>query len=143
MKKILVSCALAIVVSSSAFAFDFKMPSLGGGADAKQKKAQDLVDDAKRAYGGAQYPKAIALATSAIGESPKFALAYMIRGKAYKDVGDVDNAVKDLNKAIEFDPKMAEAYFIRAQVNEIMGDMKQANDDYKKGCAAGFKDACK
>lgn len=143
MKKIAVLFVLAIVVSSSAFAFELKMPKFGGGADSKQQKAQDLVDDAKRAYGGAQYPKAIALATSAIGESPKFALAYMIRGKAYKDVGDVDNSIKDLNKAIEFDPKLAEAYFIRAQTNEILGDMKNATEDYKKGCAAGFKDACK
>ncbi len=92
MKKIVVSCALAIVVSSSAFAFELKMPKFGGGADSKQQKAQDLLDDAKRAYGSAQFPKAIALATSAIGESPKFALAYLVRGKAYKDVGNVDNS---------------------------------------------------
>ena len=94
-------------------------------------------------HGGAQYPKVVELTTSAIKESPKFAIAYMLRGKAYKDLGDVDKSISDLNKAIQFDPKLAEAYFIRGQANEIMGEMKQAKDDYKKGCDGGFKDACK
>jgi tetratricopeptide (TPR) repeat protein len=140
MRKIALVIGFVAVFSAASFAFDFKLP---GGGDAKQQKAQGFFDEARRAYGSANYYKVIELASKAIQESPNFAPAFMIRGKAQKDLGDVDNALKDLNKAIELDPKLAEAYFNRGQVSEINGDMKNSRADYKKACDGGLKDACK
>lgn len=126
--------------------------SLGGfGSDSKKAaapaaeggKANDYLIEARRAYGSANYSKVIEQTTLAIKESPKFAAAYALRGKASKDMGDVDTAVKDLNKAIELDPGQGEPYFVRGQANEINGEMKKAREDYANACAKGYKDACK
>ncbi|MFQ5432676.1 MAG: tetratricopeptide repeat protein [Nitrospinota bacterium] len=119
--------------------YAFKFPGLGGKGS---EKAQNLYRNARGAYGSADYSKAIDLTTKAIKENPKFAKAYALRGKANKDLGDVDKAFKDLNRAIELDSNLGEAYFIRAQTHEIMGDMDKAKADYKKGCKAGYKSAC-
>lgn len=121
-------------------AFDF---SWSGKKSAATKKAEDLYRKAKSAYGSADYSNVIGMTTKAIKADPKFVKAYALRGKAKKDMGDVDGAFKDLNHAIELDPKLGEAYYIRGQVNEIMGEMDKAASDYKKGCAAGYRDACR
>jgi tetratricopeptide (TPR) repeat protein len=114
----------------------------GGSGDGPSKKAERLYREARSAYGSADYSKVIDLTSKAIVEYEKFAKAYALRGKARKDMGDIEKAFKDLNRAIEFDPKLGEAFYIRGQANEIMGEMKKAGADYKKGCAAGFRSAC-
>lgn len=126
----------------------FSLGGLVGGDDKKSAaaqggKADEYFTEARRAYGSANYSKVIEMTTNAIKESPKFAAAYSLRGKATKDMGDIEGAVKDLNKAIELDPNIAEAYYVRGQANEINGEMKKAGEDYAKACAKGYKDACK
>ena len=105
-------------------------------------KAQRLYKEARSAYGSASYSKVIDLTSKAIVEYEKFAIAFALRGKAQKDMGDIEKAFKDLNKAIKLDPKLGEAYYVRAQANEIMGEMDKAKADYKKGCSAGYRSAC-
>ncbi len=117
----------------------FKFPCFGG---KPSQKAQNLYSNARSAYGSADYSKVIDFTTKAIAEHAKFAKAYALRGKAMKDMGDVEKTFKDLNRAIELDPDLGEAYFIRAQTHEIMGEMDKAKADYKKGCKAGYRSAC-
>ena len=152
MRAVLLVCVMVVTFATGASAFKFGGFSIGGGDDKKTTgapaaaaggKADDLFTEARRAYGSANYSKVIELTTSAIKESPKFAAAYALRGKASKDMGDVDTAVKDLNRAIELDASLGEAYYIRGQANEINGEMKKAKDDYANACAKGYKDACK
>ena len=131
---------MASLSATGAFALDFGW--LKGG-NKTSKKAQNYLIDARRAYGSADYSKTIDLTTKAIAEDKNFAKAYMLRGKATKDMGDIDKAFKDLNLAIKLDPTLGEAYFIRGQAREIMGEMDKAESDYKKGCKAGYKMACK
>ena len=138
--RIWIVLALFLVLAAGqSFAFDFPW----GKGGAASQKAEDLYREARSAYGSADYTKCIDLAGKAIKENPKLAKAYALRGKAYKDMGDVDSAFKDLDKAIKLDPKLGEAYFIRGQAREIMGEMDKARADYKKGCAAGYRDACR
>lgn len=145
MRGVLLAVLLVLTASSGAFAF--KMPFFGGKKDAAPApqggKAQEFFSEARNAYGSANYSKVIEATTKAIQDSPKFADAYALRGKAHKDMGDLDSAMKDLNRAIELNPHLGEAYNVRAQANEINGEMKKAGEDYKKACAEGFKDACK
>ena len=131
---------LAAFFVSDASAFSMKW----GGKDEAlaQKKAEQLYRQAKSAYGSADYTKAIKLSTDALKVNSKHAKAWALRGKAKKDMGDVDGAMSDLNKALTIDSKLGEAYFNRAQVHEIMGEMNEAAADYKKGCASGYKTAC-
>ena len=120
--------------------YAFKWPGFG---DGPSKKVERLYSQAREAYGSADYSKVIDLASKAIVEYEKFANAYALRGKAQKDMGDVEKAFIDLNKAIKLDPKLGEAYFTRGQLNEIMGEMDKAKADYKKSCSAGYKGACR
>ena len=114
-----------------------------GDSGPDKKKLDRMFRQAKGAYGSADYATAIKHCDDVIKADPKYAEAYALRGKAKKDMGDVDAANKDLNKAIELDQALGEAYFVRGQVHEIMGDMDKAQADYKKACGAGFQDACK
>ncbi len=123
-------------INADAFKFPF------GGEDGPSKRAKRLYREGRSAYGSANYSKTVQLATDAIKEYPEYAKAYSLRGKAKKDLGDIDNAVKDVNKALKLDPKLGEAYNIRAQVSEIMGEMDKAAADYKKACASGYREAC-
>lgn len=138
-RKLVLVVTLVAVSSTGALALDFGW--LKGGKKTSQK-AENYYIDATRAYGSADYSKTIALATKAIAEDKNFAKAFLLRGKATKDTGDIDRALKDLDLALTLNPKLGEAYFIRAQSNEIMGEMDKANADYKKGCDAGYKMAC-
>ncbi len=139
-RTFIVAVLLASVSATGAFALDFGW--LKGGKKTSQK-AENYFIDARRAYGSADYSKTIALTTKAIAEDKNFANAYMLRGKATKDMGDIDKALKDLDTALTLDTKLGEAYFIRGQANEIMGEMDKSAADYKKSCAAGYKMACK
>ncbi len=147
MRAVILVIVMVMTLASSASAF--KLGGLFGGdekkssAPAEGSKANDYFIEARRAYGSASYPKVIEQTTLAIKESPKFAAAYALRGKANKDMGDVDSAMKDLNHAIELDPSQGEPYFIRAQAHEINGEMKEAKKDYADACKKGYKDACK
>jgi len=131
--------AIILVASVSTESLAFKMP---GSSGEPSKKAKRLLRQAKGALGSANYSKAIDLAGKAIKEDSKFAKAYALRGKALKNMGDMDNSLKDLNMAIKIDPKLGEAYFIRGQMSEIMGDMKNADNDFKKACTYGYREAC-
>ena len=127
-----------------AFAFNataFDMPWAAKKED-PNKKTNAIYRKALGAYGMADYAKAIKLTTDTVTMDPKFAKGYALRGKAKKDMGDVDGAVTDLNKALGLDPNLGEAYYVRAQVSEIMGEMDKAKADYAKGCKAGYRDAC-
>jgi tetratricopeptide (TPR) repeat protein len=131
--------AFILVAAVSTESQAFKMPGSDG---EPSKKAQRLYRQALGALGSANYSKAIDLAGQSIKEDSKFAKAYALRGKALKNMGDMDNSLKDLNMAIKIDPNLGEAYFIRAQMSEIMGDMTSAKNDYKSSCEKGYKDAC-
>lgn len=144
----LILCAMAVFFAASwqAEAFDFKLPGTGQKSAPATAPAggegEKLYNEARKAYGSADYAKVIELTSKAITADPKSAKSYALRGKAKKDMGDVDNAIADVNKAIQIDPKLGEAYSIRAQINEIMGDMKNATADYAAACKNDFKDAC-
>jgi len=141
MRYSIVALALLLTCASGASAFEFKWPG-DKGKDAEAKKAENLYREARSSYGSADYANTIKLSSNAIKINPELAKAYALRGKARKDMGELENATKDLNQAIKLDQKLGEAYYTRAQVNEIMGDMGKAAADYKKSCSAGFRDAC-
>ena len=140
MKKIL--ALVMIVAFSTVSAEAFSLSWSGKDKARASKQAEKLYRQALSAYGSASYVKAIDLAGQAIKADAGYAKAYALRGKAHKDTGDVDKALKDLDKAIALDPKMGEAYYVRAQAMEIMGEMDKAGADYKKACSAGYRQAC-
>ncbi|MBF0292876.1 MAG: hypothetical protein HQK86_12050 [Nitrospinae bacterium] len=145
----LIICGALVFCAPALKAEAFELPGFGGGQKAAPAavpaggEAEKIYNEARRAYGSADYAKVIDLSSKAIAADPKSAKSYALRAKAKKDMGDVDNAMADVNKAVQIDPKLGEAYAIRAQVNEIMGDMKKAEADYATACKNDFKDACR
>ena len=142
MRKALMAVFCVVAAAGGAGAFEVSWPGAKGNG-ATGAKAEQFYNQARGAYGSADYSKTIEYATQAIRADAAFARAYALRGKAYKDSGDVDAAIRDLDKAIRIDPKLGEAYYLRGQTSEIMGEMDKAKADYRKGCAAGYRDACR
>ncbi|MDH5639098.1 MAG: hypothetical protein OEZ04_11470 [Nitrospinota bacterium] len=136
---VIVVMALALLAADS----HAKWPWSGGANADGGKKAEKMLRSAKGAYGSADYSKTVQLCDDILKTDPNNAAALALRGKAKKDLGDVDAATADLDQAIKLDPKLGEAYYIRAQVHEIMGEMDQAEAGYQKACKSGFKSACR
>ena len=75
--------------------------------------------------------EAIAFCTAVIQKNPQLAKeAYYGRGLAYRDKGNLRQAIADFTKAIEISPDYAEAYHDRGIVYHDMGNLDQAISDY-------------
>jgi cytochrome c-type biogenesis protein CcmH/NrfG len=142
-------CAVLVISTAALKAEAFeapgaKKPAAGAPTAAPAGgEVEKIYNEARKAYGSSEPTRVIELTTKAIAADPKSAKSYALRGKARKDMGDVDNAIADVTKAIQIDPKLGEAYALRAQINEINGEMKKADADYAEACKNDFKDACK
>jgi lipoprotein NlpI len=62
----------------------------------------------------------------------ELAKAYYFRGVEYRDKGDLDRALADLNQAIRLDPKFALAYNNRGLAWEDKGELDRALADYNE-----------
>ncbi len=69
------------------------------------------------------------------------ALAYANRGIAYGKKGQYDQAISDLNKALEINPRLALAYFTRGLSYAAKGQHDQAISDYNKALEINPRDA--
>jgi tetratricopeptide (TPR) repeat protein len=74
----------------------------------------------------------IAACTIIIGRGGNVAWAYNNRGNAYKDKGDLAQALVDFDKSIELDPKNVDAYNNRGTTYSDKGDLDNALADYNK-----------
>lgn len=54
------------------------------------------------------------------------------RALAYSDVGELDSAMDDLNRAISLDPEHWASYKHRSILNQMLGDSEQSFEDYIK-----------
>ena len=66
------------------------------------------------------YPGAIEKLSEAITLSPQDAQCYMLRGQAYMELGQPDEAMVDLNRAILIDPLHPASYYWRGMVWKAM-----------------------
>ena len=72
---------------------------------------------------------AIAKFTEAIRLQPDFADAYLHRGDAHSNKGDLDRAVADFSEAIRLEPRFAEAYRARGEAYRSQGQAEKAKAD--------------
>jgi uncharacterized protein (TIGR00645 family) len=56
-------------------------------------------------------------------------ITYINRGSAYRENGDFDHAIADLEKALKLDPKSATALTERASIYHAKGDLEHARQD--------------
>ena len=76
--------------------------------------------------------KAIQECSKTIDSASGFALAYYIRGTAYRNQKDYDRAIADYNKFIELNPQNALAYINRADAHRDKENYDYALADYNK-----------
>jgi tetratricopeptide (TPR) repeat protein len=103
------------------------------------------LDEAKRLQSAAtatkNYDSAVQKATECVGQSPKSAAVYIVRGAIYRSKGDFDLALADLNKAIQIDAKNAEAYHQRGMTNRAIYEKDYDKKGNKDAALADFTKA--
>ena len=72
-------------------------------------------------------------------KNPRSVEALNWRGMAYDDLGKLDAALADLNKAIQLSPKYADAYNNRGEVHRKKKMYPQALSDYRKAASLDKK----
>jgi tetratricopeptide (TPR) repeat protein len=112
--------------------------------------AQDIKALLRQAFDAEKardYDKAIAICTDLISRNPKLAPAYTARSFAYKQNGDFDKAIVDLNKAVRLDPKAVNyvyrgiAYNGRGAATLSLTDQDKAIADYTEAIRLDPKSA--
>ena len=103
-----------------------------GGSDSSLTDAERKFNEAKEAVAAVELEKALALLTEAIEADPDFAQAYGNRGAVNRQLGRLDEAIKDATTAIELDPDvttLANAYGNRAAALTGLGRFSEAVTD--------------
>ena len=80
------------------------------------------------------YQKALAL-------NPNMHQAFFASGVAYMEMGNQDEALNRINRAIDLAPQVAHYYYGRARVILLSGQPTQARDDFRKAAEMGDPDA--
>ncbi len=70
---------------------------------------------------------------------PKDVDAYSNRGSVYREKGQYDQAISDLNKALEISPNFGMAYYQRGRVYYSKGDYNKSWSDIKRAEDLGHK----
>jgi len=75
-------------------------------------------------------PKVASVLTKADANARKVAQQYMLMATAYKSRGDVEQAMKQLGKAVKKAPHFADPYLLRGHLYRQAGDLSAAGSDY-------------
>lgn len=79
-----------------------------------------------------RYKEAVAAADALVKGLPDNDLTYYNRGNIKAEAGQLDEALNDLNTALDLDPEWAKYYFRRAKVYQKEGELSKALLDYQK-----------
>jgi tetratricopeptide (TPR) repeat protein len=77
-----------------------------------------------------EYENAIEECTNVIRIDPESAVTYVMRARAYFELGNMDRAIADSTEAIRRDRNNAGAYSIRGSANAAKGNIERAVADW-------------
>ena len=86
----------------------------------------------ERGFAATNPEEEIRFYTEAIRLNPNYANAFMNRGVAWYDRGDLEGALQDYEDAIRLAPDYAKAYFNRGIARGAKGDLEGALQDYEQ-----------
>jgi tetratricopeptide (TPR) repeat protein len=96
----------------------------------------ELLGQSGQAWMRARKPDAAYSAqTAAIALDPTNSALYVDRALTLAALNRYPDAIKDLNKALEYDPQSADAYAMRASAHRFAGDMAAARQDVVRALA--------
>ena|ERR1035437_5825732 len=107
----------------------------------KELTAQQLYE---RGFSAAGLDEKLRYYSEAICLKPDYAFAYIMRGLARKDLGDLEGALRDCSDGIRLKPDYAHGFVARGFVRRASGDLAGALEDYneairlKPDYSAGF-----
>ena len=110
----------------------FSGPALPMALPTPAMDAKVYFDSGVTSLGKLDYNKAISEFTKAIRLDPNFASAYLVRGNAYSNQGNLDEAIRDYSEAIRIEPNYAIAYYNRGAVYQHKGKFSKAFIDYSE-----------
>jgi tetratricopeptide (TPR) repeat protein len=84
---------------------------------------------------------AVSYFSERVRANPNDAYAYAARGRAWREEGELERALKDLNEAIRLEPKNAYWYANRGLVYDDLDETDRALDDYDDAIHFNPKDA--
>ena len=107
-----------------------------------REKAASLIHKGMENLKNEQFHDAIECLTQAIELSANEALGYVLRAQAYVEIGQADEAMVDLNRAVIFDPLNPALYYWRARAWKLLDSGINLVADLKLACELGYKPAC-
>ncbi len=93
------------------------------------------LEECRKLYYDGDYKGVVKLCDEAIALNADNATAFAVRGTIYKELGNFDKALSDLNRAIELNPNYSDAYNDRGTVYQEQKNYAQALADYDKAVA--------
>lgn len=70
--------------------------------------------------------------SKAIAMNPSGRQGYISRARYYTDVRRLDDALLDIQKAVELDPEAGDSYMMRGLVHHVRGENKEAAEDFER-----------
>jgi predicted Zn-dependent protease len=98
----------------------------------KTEPAYQYLAQGKQALSNNQPSQALTLANQAIAIEPKEGSFYLLKGEAYRDLGDNQNAMDAFNTAIRLKPSFYQNYLQRGLLNRELRKDSKALRDLKK-----------
>ncbi len=111
---------------AAVLALMFCLPALAADPKDEIKKGNAAAQKGRQKEAIAHFSKAI---DSGKLSKPNLAIALNNRGSAYDDLGQLDKAMADFDRAVAADPQNAQAYYNRSFVYEKKGNVQQALND--------------
>jgi tetratricopeptide (TPR) repeat protein len=103
---------------------------LGGTDMTRDNEFNDLYANGMYAFVNENYENSIALFIQAAEIKPDNKLVFVSKGAAHLKLDRAEEALIDINRAIEIDENYAKAYHIRGLINEKIGNDDEALSDF-------------
>ena len=107
-----------------------------------REKAANSIQQGLENLKSGKLHEAIECFTEAINLSANEALSYILRGQAYVELGQADEAMVDLNRAVIYDPLNPALYYWRAMAWKLLDSRINMVSDLKLACELGYEPAC-
>ena len=90
-------------------------------------------EQARDAFAAGQWAESIMFSTESISQHPDDLRAYILRGRAFRRLGQLEPAITDYTIAIHLKPDNPEFYYLRADAYKDRGDIDLSDADNKTG----------
>eukprot|EP01046_Picozoa_sp_COSAG06_P036542 COSAG06_NODE_4037_length_4638_cov_4.665124_3_plen_905_part_00 len=99
----------------------------------RERLAVMLKEDGNDAFRAGDNAKAVRLYTEGLEEDPASHALYSNRSAAQRNLGNLDDALRDANRCIDMDPKFANGHVRKGQALEAQLKWRQAAEAYRTG----------